>query len=226
MAGRPSLLTPETHKAIVAAIRAGAYDWIAAQANGVDRQTFLNWMRRGERERINPYLNFRIDVLTARAQARLSAEIEVRKDQPFNWLRFGPGREREDAPGWTETKEVKHSGGLAVVQSDEWLRIAAALDLALEPYPDARLAVARTLQGLQAAEAETVGSTLAELPPSPEEDESPGSTPTTPSFSATAGPVAAPPGGTTEAPAEAPGAPTQPPVAREGASRAKKGGPR
>jgi hypothetical protein len=214
MAGRPTLLTPETHKAIVAAIRAGAYDWIAAQANGVDRQTFLNWMRRGERERINPYLNFRIDVLTARAQARLSAEIEVRKDQPFNWLRFGPGREREDAPGWTETKEVKHSGGFAVVQSDEWLRIAAALDLALEPYPEARLAVARTLQGLQSAEAETVGTTLAELPRPPEA-----------APDATGGPVATAQAVARDAPAEAPAAPTPPPVAKGKPSRAGKGGP-
>lgn len=226
MAGRPTLLTPETHKAIVAAIRAGAYDWIAAQANGVDKQTFCTWMRRGERERIQPYLKFREDVLTARAQARLSAEIEVRKDQPFNWLRFGPGREREDAPGWTETKEVKHSGSFAVVQSEEWLRIAAALDLALEPFPEARLAVARTLQGLQTAEAEAVGATLAELPPSPDEDEMPGSAATTSSPDATRGAVSAAPGGATERPDPKPSAPTQPPVAKGKLSRTGKGGAR
>lgn len=152
--GRPSLLTPETHRSIVAAIRAGAYDWIAAQANGVDKNTFMAWMRRGEREQIEPFLSFRNDVLAARAQARLSAEIEVRRDSPFNWLRFGPGRERENEAGWTESKEVKHSGSVAVIQSEEWLRIATVLDLALQPYPDARLAVARALQGLQTTENE------------------------------------------------------------------------
>ena len=146
--GRPSLLTPETHRSIVAAIRAGAYDWVAAQANGIDKNTFMAWMRRGERERIEPFLSFRNDVLAARAQARLSAEIEVRKDQPFAWLRYGPGREREDAPGWTESKEVRHSGSLAVIQSEEWLRIATALDAALMPFPEARLAVASALRGL------------------------------------------------------------------------------
>ncbi len=146
--GRPSLLTPERHKAIVAAIRAGAYDWVAAQANGVDKNTFMAWMRRGERERTGRYLNFRIDVLTARAQARLSAEIEVRKDLPFNWLRFGPGREREDEPGWTESREVKHSGSVDVLHSTEWGRLAEVIDNALLPYPDARLAVANALRGL------------------------------------------------------------------------------
>lgn len=152
--GRPSLLTPEIQRAIPAAIRAGSYDWVAAEANGVDRTTFATWMRRGEREQTEPYVTFRRDVLTARAQARLSAEIEVRRDSPFNWLRYGPGRERDDAPGWTESREVKHSGSIAIVQSEEWLRIAAALDLALQPFPEARLAVARTLQGLQTAEDE------------------------------------------------------------------------
>ncbi len=154
--GRPSLLTPETHRSIVAAIRAGSFDWVAAQANGVDKNTFMAWMRRGEREGKEPFQSFRNDVLAARAQARLSAEIEVRRDQPFNWLRYGPGREREDAPGWTESKEVRHSGSVAVVQSEEWLRIAAALDSALKPFPEARLAVARALQGLQTAEDEDI----------------------------------------------------------------------
>ena len=168
--GRPTLLTPETHRAIVAAIRAGAYDWVAAQANGVDKNTFMNWMKRGERERIEPYLGFRNDVLTARAQARLSAEIEVRKDQPFNWLRFGPGREREDAPGWTESKEVRHSGSFAVVQSEEWGRIAAALDRALALFPEARLAVARALVGLQDQEVATLEASSGELGPATEGD--------------------------------------------------------
>ncbi len=147
--GRPSLYSAEVHRSVVAAIRAGAYDWVASEASGVDRNTFMAWMRRGERERAEPFLSFRKDVLAARAQARLSAEIEVRKDSPFNWLRFGPGREREDSPGWTESKEIKHSGSVSVVQSDEWIRIAAALDSALKPYPDARLAVASALRELQ-----------------------------------------------------------------------------
>lgn len=155
--GRPSLLTPEVHRAIIAAIRAGSYDWVAAEANAVDRTTFATWMRRGEREQVEPYFTFRMDVRAARAQARLSAEIEVRKAQPFSWLRYGPGREREDAPGWTESKEVRHSGSVAVIQSEEWSRIAAALDLALRPFPEARLAVARALQCLTTAEDEDEG---------------------------------------------------------------------
>jgi hypothetical protein len=150
MAGRPTLYTPERHRAIVAAIRAGAYDWVAAQANGIDPDTFRLWMRRGQIGRKEPFLTFFNDVREARSQARIAAEIEVRKDQPFNWLRFGPGRERDDEPGWTESREVKHTGTLDVVHSDEWRRIAGALDEALKPYPEARLAVAGAMKKISA----------------------------------------------------------------------------
>lgn len=149
--GRPSLLVPERHKAIVAAIRAGAYDWVAAQANGVDPTTLILWMRRGEREGDGPYFEFFKDVRMARAQARLSAEIEVRKDQPFNWLRFGPGRERPGEDGWTETKEIKHSGSFDVLYSQEWVLISVAIETALESFPEARVAVADALKGLASA---------------------------------------------------------------------------
>jgi hypothetical protein len=146
--GRPSLLTPESHKAIVAAIRAGAYDWIAAEANGIDRETFKLWMRTGTRTKREPYLSFVRDVRTARAQARLSAEIEVRKDQPFSWLRFGPGRERDGEAGWTESSEVRHSGSVGVMYTQEWTVISVAIEAALENFPEAKLAIAEALKRL------------------------------------------------------------------------------
>jgi hypothetical protein len=144
--GRPSLLTPECHRAIVAAIRAGAYDWVAAQANGIDPDTFRSWIRRGDREREEPFHSFVTDVRTARAQARLSAEIEVRKDEPFNWLRFGPGRERPGEDGWTESKEIRHSGSFDVLYSNEWTLISVAIETALERFPEAKLAVAEAMK--------------------------------------------------------------------------------
>jgi hypothetical protein len=151
---RPTLLTPERHKSIVAAIRAGSYDWIAAEANGIDRQTFKLWMRKGQRNKREPYLSFVKDVKTARAQARLSAEIEVRKDQPFNWLRFGPGREREGEAGWTESTEINHTGSIGVMQSQEWTLISVAIETALEKFPEAKLAVAEALKELNSASPE------------------------------------------------------------------------
>jgi len=151
---RPTLLTPERHKSIVAAIRAGSFDWIAAEANGISRETFRVWMRKGERDKRKPYVVFAADVRAARAQARLSAEIEVRRDQPFNWLRFGPGRERDGEEGWTESSEVRHTGSIGVMQSQEWTLISVAIEAALENYPEAKLAVAEAMKRLASASPE------------------------------------------------------------------------
>lgn len=104
---RRTLLTPEVHKTIVDNVREGAYDWVAAQAAGIDPRTFYNWMKWGRNGRPS-YVQFFQDVSQARAQARAEAEINVRKDNPFNWLRYGPGRERPGEPGWTESHE--HTG--------------------------------------------------------------------------------------------------------------------
>jgi hypothetical protein len=151
---RPTLLTPERHKAIVAAIRAGSFDWIAAEASGISRETFRIWMRKGERDKRKPYLALAADVRAARAQARLSAEIEVRRDQPFNWLRYGPGREREGEEGWTESSEIRHSGSVGVMYSQEWTVISVAIEAALEAYPEAKIAVAEAMKRLASASPE------------------------------------------------------------------------
>jgi hypothetical protein len=47
------------------------------------------------------YAEFASQVRTARAEARLSAEVEVKRGEPLNWLMKGPGRHQPDAPGWT-----------------------------------------------------------------------------------------------------------------------------
>ena len=151
---RPTLLTPERHKAIVAAIRAGSFDWVAAEANGISRETLRLWLRKGSRDKRKPYRAFSDDVRAAKAQARLSAEIEVRRDQPFNWLRFGPGRERDGEAGWTESTELKHSGSVGVMYSQEWMLMSAAIEAALEAFPEAKLAVAQAMKGLTSASPE------------------------------------------------------------------------
>jgi hypothetical protein len=151
---RPTLLTPERHKAIVAAIRAGSFDWVAAEANGITRETLRLWLRKGARDKRKPYVAFSDDVRAARAQARLSAEIEVRRDQPFNWLRFGPGRERDGEAGWTESTELRHSGSVGVMYSQEWTVISVAIEAALENFPEAKLAVAEAMKRLASASPE------------------------------------------------------------------------
>lgn len=109
MAGRPPKLTDDVLTQIVQLIRAGAYDWIAAESAGISRSTFYRWMAFGE-EGQAPYTEFAEQVTIARAQARAAAEIEVRRDNPAFWLRVGPGRSRPGAPGWTERQELAVEG--------------------------------------------------------------------------------------------------------------------
>jgi hypothetical protein len=94
-------LTPEIEQRIVGFIRAGGFPWVAAEAAGIPRKIFQLWLRRGKKPRAKKlYRNFYHGVLEARAQARLSAELETRKNDPRFWLRHGPGREKAGTPGW------------------------------------------------------------------------------------------------------------------------------
>ncbi len=106
MAGRHSKLTPDVHREIVAFVRAGAFDWVAAEAAGVSKSTFYRWLQRGESDARGIYHEFWSDIRQARAQARVAAEAEVRRDNPLAWLRYGPGRARPEEPGWTDSHEV------------------------------------------------------------------------------------------------------------------------
>jgi hypothetical protein len=97
----------------VKAIRNGAYDHIAAQAAGVHRDTFRNWMERGESDKLEDmeYAEFAQLVMQARADARQIAEGRVWKEKPDTWLLKGPGRERPGEPGWSNETTVNVNTG-------------------------------------------------------------------------------------------------------------------
>ena len=101
MAGRPTAFNMAVLRAIVREIRRGAFDWVAAEAAGIDRRTFYRWMKRGE-QGDEPFAGLKAQVDQARARTRIGAEQRVRDEHPLAWLRLGPGRERRGAPGWTE----------------------------------------------------------------------------------------------------------------------------
>jgi hypothetical protein len=105
---RRTRLTPELIDAIVVDVREGVFPYIAAQAHGVPKSTFFDWLRRGEIEGRQPFSELSARVRQVAASARVQAERTVYKDSPFAWLRYGPGRERLDAPGWTECNKDLH----------------------------------------------------------------------------------------------------------------------
>ena len=117
-AGRPTIFNVKLHRGLVKEIRAGAYDWVAAEAVGIGQRTFYRWIERGERGEA-PFATFARDVKKARALARLGAEKRVREEQPLAWLRMGPGRERRGQPGWTEAVKAQPQEAVEVVIDED-----------------------------------------------------------------------------------------------------------
>jgi hypothetical protein len=89
-------------KSIVAAIHHGAYPIVAAEAVGIPREVFADWLRRASSKRASPrFRQFRDQVREAIATARLAAETYTLKHDPLFWLKYGPGRETAEIPGWS-----------------------------------------------------------------------------------------------------------------------------
>lgn len=107
--GRPSgsvRLTEAIEQEILAYIRAGAFDYVAAEAAGVGARTFREWIARGEgrhptRDKTKRLQAFAAAVRRAQAQVRVAKEIEIAKLDPRYWLSH-QGRSRPGREGWTE----------------------------------------------------------------------------------------------------------------------------
>ena len=69
MMGRPTKLTAAVQKAICESIRGGNYADISAQAAGITKQTFYDWLKRGAAGD-QPYSDFADSVQKARAIAQ------------------------------------------------------------------------------------------------------------------------------------------------------------
>jgi hypothetical protein len=112
-AGRRPILTRQLQERICQLIRAGTYDYVAAEAAGISRQTFFDWLRRGEgrseRGTAPAHVKFVAAVRLAQAEARASAEVTVRKMDPKWWL-SRMHRDRTGTPGWTDKQQLEHTG--------------------------------------------------------------------------------------------------------------------
>jgi len=145
-------LTPEIEGQIVSFIRSGGYPWVAAEGAGIPRNVFAQWMRRGAKPRSWPqYRRFYEQVMQARAQARLAAELETRKKDPRYWLTHGPGREQPRAPGWTNpprAQALEKRKGEERLLSERFLQLVGPVLQALTAFPEARAAIALELEKL------------------------------------------------------------------------------
>jgi hypothetical protein len=145
-------LTPGLRSQIVAGVQAGGYPHVAAEAFGVPKAVFDDWLKRGsDKNARQPYLSFARDVCQAFAQARLRAEIEIFKEEPKIWLIHGPGREAVDSPGWSVSVKAAETSAndRNALLDPELMALLRALLLALEPFPEARAQVAQAIVHLE-----------------------------------------------------------------------------
>jgi hypothetical protein len=152
MPGPRPPLTPQLIQDLVERIKAGAFEQVAAESLGVPFALYQDWLARGGRPRARPpYRELFAAVRQARAHARLMAEMDLRSSAPKVWLLHGPGRETTDAPGWSSPTRPRRGGPaepLNVLRHPEVVALINEIVEALQPYPEARDAVLRRLDGL------------------------------------------------------------------------------
>jgi hypothetical protein len=112
--GRPpgsESLTKERYQTILTYIRAGAFDYVAAEAAGVSARTFREWVARGEgthptRGSTPKLRRFAKEVRRAKAEVRAAAEVRMHREHPAQWLKY-VARTRPEREGWTEPRAGK-----------------------------------------------------------------------------------------------------------------------
>lgn len=139
-------------RSIAAYIRAGGYPHVAAEAAGIPRDVYTDWLTQGEpgkKARGSALAkSLWTEVLKATAQARLAAEIKAFTEEPLAWLKSGPGKERAKNPGWSATVKPVHNENNTQVNlllAPEMQSVFAAILQILGPWPDARIALASAL---------------------------------------------------------------------------------
>lgn len=151
MAIRKIRLTAELGQQIVTAIRAGGYPHVAAEAFGVPKDDFDDWLKRGNAPNAwEPYRTFARDVRQAFAQARLRAEVAGFENDPKAWLIHGPGRESEQQPGWSVSVKPAetHAEERNILLDAELMALLRTLLEALRPFPEACSQVAKVLMNV------------------------------------------------------------------------------
>jgi hypothetical protein len=141
-------VTPALRSQIIAGIHAGGYPHVAAEAWGVPKEIFDDWLKRGSaNDAREPYRSFAKDVREAQAKARLRAEMAVFEADPKIWLIHGPGRETDGSPGWSVS--VKPAEGTAgernALLDPQLMALFHTLLEVLRDYPEARIQVAQAL---------------------------------------------------------------------------------
>lgn len=93
-------ITPALIELICGHLKEGNYDMVAAQAAGITRQTFYNWVRKGKAEREGIYFDFYIEVEKAKAEGEVELITTIRKASRRSWTAAAWILERSRPERW------------------------------------------------------------------------------------------------------------------------------
>lgn len=109
--GRPTKLTPEIQQQIVALLRNGNYVETVCDYVGISKETFYDWLRRGEvgGQRNTIYVEFSDAAKKAISAAETVALSEIRQGVD-NWQSRAWFLERRHRERWGNKQAVEHTG--------------------------------------------------------------------------------------------------------------------
>jgi hypothetical protein len=118
--GRPTKLTAEIQAGIVKAVSIGATMESSAESNGVDYETFRQWMKKGEHN--GRYHAFRVAILLARSAAMVRYTSVIAKAAgDGDWRASLEFLKRRDPEHWGDNQkmDVKIRGELTINWDDK-----------------------------------------------------------------------------------------------------------
>ena len=109
-----SKLTPELLRRLTMLLRAGNFVEVATEAVGITKETFYQWLKRGQRDTEGVYHEFATEVHAARAQAECRAVAVIAKASEHHWQaaawfleRSAPGRWGRTSSGAVRPDEAR-----------------------------------------------------------------------------------------------------------------------
>ena len=113
--GRPNMLTPERQDRIVGALKVGNTRRAAARHGGIDEDTLLEWIRRGEgrdkRRKTQAFADFAVAIKDAEAEAEVQY-VNVIKNAAAsgNWQAAAWWLERRKSGDYRRTDRIENTG--------------------------------------------------------------------------------------------------------------------
>ncbi|MFN3323431.1 MAG: hypothetical protein ACK5AZ_08045 [Bryobacteraceae bacterium] len=108
--GRPTKLTPEIQKVIVDAINAGGFIETSVTLAGISRDTFYEWLKRGNREKSGIYRDFTDAIKKALASAETHYMALIGRAAKTQWQAAAWMLERRFRQNWAKSSDLTIKG--------------------------------------------------------------------------------------------------------------------